>query len=126
LLLFEHVFLACGIEDIEEIGGSQRIFDGISEAKLIALTLSPAPEGFARRLVERFQWQYTPNASRASAKETFERIVSGHVSAEERRPNSGRNVNQSFVRYSDRRSTAGRTPDHSCRPAPDKERDGIR
>ncbi len=32
-----------------------RIFDGVSEAKLIALTLSPAPEGFARwslRLLE--------------------------------------------------------------------------
>jgi hypothetical protein len=25
-----------------------RIFDGVAEAKLIALTLSPAPEGFAR------------------------------------------------------------------------------
>jgi len=32
-----------------------RIFDGVAEAKLIALTLSPAPEGFARwslRLLE--------------------------------------------------------------------------
>ena len=32
-----------------------RIFDGAAEAKLIALTLSPAPEGFARwslRLLE--------------------------------------------------------------------------
>ena len=33
----------------------RRIFDGVAEAKLIALTLSPAPEGFARwslRLLE--------------------------------------------------------------------------
>jgi hypothetical protein len=32
-----------------------RIFDGVAEARLIALTLSPAPEGFARwslRLLE--------------------------------------------------------------------------
>ena len=33
----------------------RRIFDGVAEAKLIALTLSPAPEGYARwslRLLE--------------------------------------------------------------------------
>src|ERR1700688_2169659 len=61
-------FLGLGIEDSIPDGTTlwpfretlaktarPRIFDGVAEAKLIALTLSPAPEGFARwslRLLE--------------------------------------------------------------------------
>src|SRR5258705_12643495 len=45
-----------GVEaHIQSQSARPRIFDGVAEAKLIALTLSPAPEGFARwslRLLE--------------------------------------------------------------------------
>src|SRR6267154_2626837 len=43
--------------------GVARIFDGEKEAKLIALACSKPPKGRARwtlRLVERFEWHYTP------------------------------------------------------------------
>src|SRR5208337_1992344 len=43
------------LEEIEALFVQPRIFDGAAEAKLIALTCSPAPEGFARwslRLLE--------------------------------------------------------------------------
>src|SRR4029077_1894735 len=46
-----------------------RIFDGVAEAKLIALTLSPAPEGFARwslRLLEENVVELQVRAKRSS------------------------------------------------------------
>jgi len=58
-----------------------RIFDGVAEAKLIALTLSPAPEGFARwslRLPAHCRARQRQH-DRADAKKTFSnRIASSN------------------------------------------------
>ena len=53
--LVEEGFEAVLIRKYNPNSARPRIFDGVAEAKLIALTLSPAPEGFARwslRLLE--------------------------------------------------------------------------
>jgi hypothetical protein len=53
--LIEEGFEAVLTRKYNPNSGRPRIFDGVAEAKLIALTLSPAPEGFARwslRLLE--------------------------------------------------------------------------
>ena len=53
--LVEEGFEAVLVRKYNSNSARPRIFDGVAEAKLIALTLSPAPEGFARwslRLLE--------------------------------------------------------------------------
>jgi homeodomain-containing protein len=53
--LVEEGFAAVMARKYNSNSARPRIFDGVAEAKLIALTLSPAPEGFARwslRLLE--------------------------------------------------------------------------
>jgi hypothetical protein len=52
---FEEGFEAVLARKYNSNSARPRIFDGVAEAKLITLTLSPAPEGFARwslRLLE--------------------------------------------------------------------------
>jgi transposase len=61
-----------------------RIFDGCAEAKLIALTLSPAPEGFARwtlRLLEEkvVELHIVERASDNTIGRTLKKTVSNHI-----------------------------------------------
>jgi transposase len=61
-----------------------RIFDGAAEAKLIALTLSPAPEGFARwslRLLEEkvVELHIVERASDNTISRTLKKIVSNRI-----------------------------------------------
>ena len=61
-----------------------RIFDGVAEAKLIALTLSPAPEGFARwslRLLEEkvVELHIVERASDNTIGRTLKKTVSNRI-----------------------------------------------
>ena len=63
-----------------------RIFDGVAEAKLIALTLSPAPEGFARwslRLLEEkvVELHIVERASDNTIGRTLKKTVSNRIAS---------------------------------------------
>ena len=63
-----------------------RIFDGAAEAKLIALTLSPAPEGFARwslRLLEEkvVELHIVERASDNTIGRTLKKTFSNHIAS---------------------------------------------
>jgi transposase len=82
--LFEEGFEAVLTRKYNPKSARPRIFDGAAEAKLIALTLSPAPDGFARwslRLLEEkvVELHIVERASDNTIRRTLKKTVSNRI-----------------------------------------------